>query len=96
MAASSTTWHDAPLSCSIWTIDLAHLLAHYGHRVAFTTTTIGINSDYANEGFYIEHMEEDQRRVQRLFADAPAAGAADLFCICKTPSRIQSSELSVD
>lgn len=59
---------------SIWTIDLAHLLARHGLPVSFTTVTIGINASYGNESFYMEHIEEDERRVGRLFSEAPQAG----------------------
>ena len=32
-----------------------------------TTITLGANPEYASEGFYKEHMEEDGSRVERLF-----------------------------
>lgn len=63
-----------PRPRSIWTIDLAHLLAHYGLPVCFTTITIGINDSYGNESFYMEHLAEDERRVRKLFLEAPEAG----------------------
>ena len=59
---------------SIWTVDLAHLLRHFGVDVLFLTITIGANPDFAHESFYMENMEEDGRRVDRLFRDASKAG----------------------
>eukprot|EP00775_Hariotina_reticulata_P009729 gene9729-biopygen11636 len=59
---------------SVWTVDLAHLLAHFGATVTFCTITLGINGDFANETFYMEHLEDDQHRVQQLFAQAPQLG----------------------
>jgi hypothetical protein len=59
---------------SVWTVDLAHLLARFGAAVTFCTITIGINGDYANEWFYMEHLEDDEQRVQRLFSQAGQLG----------------------
>eukprot|EP00197_Chlamydomonas_leiostraca_P005328 CAMPEP_0202860038 /NCGR_PEP_ID=MMETSP1391-20130828/1915_1 /ASSEMBLY_ACC=CAM_ASM_000867 /TAXON_ID=1034604 /ORGANISM="Chlamydomonas leiostraca, Strain SAG 11-49" /LENGTH=238 /DNA_ID=CAMNT_0049539165 /DNA_START=260 /DNA_END=972 /DNA_ORIENTATION=- len=59
---------------SIWTIDLAHLLRRFGLGVAFTTITLGPNPAYANESFYSASLQEDERRVSRLFRDAHGAG----------------------
>eukprot|EP00878_Enallax_costatus_P008667 GHUV01009061.1.p1 GENE.GHUV01009061.1~~GHUV01009061.1.p1 ORF type:complete len:460 (+),score=166.15 GHUV01009061.1:529-1908(+) len=59
---------------SVWTVDLAHLLAHFGASVTFTTITVGINNDYANEWFYMEHLEHDELRVQQLFQQAEQLG----------------------
>jgi len=55
------------LSCSIWTIDLAHLLRRFGMSVVFTTITVGTNPEYADELFYAENMHADEHRVQQLF-----------------------------
>jgi len=55
------------LHCSIWTVDLAYLLRRSGLSVELTTITLGANPEYASEGFYKEHMEEDGSRVERLF-----------------------------
>ena len=52
---------------SIWTVDLAHLLAAFRVPVAFTTRTLGPNPAYAAQPFYIEHMKHDQERVRSLF-----------------------------
>ena len=48
-------------------MDLAYLLRRSGLSVELTTITLGANPEYASEGFYKEHMEEDGSRVERLF-----------------------------
>ena len=55
------------LCYSIWTVDLAHLLRRSGLSVELMTITLGANPDYASEGFYKEHIQEDGSRVERLF-----------------------------
>ncbi|GLC36565.1 hypothetical protein PLESTM_000460800 [Pleodorina starrii] len=59
---------------SIWTVDLAHLLRRFGLAVSFFTVTLGPNPAYANESFYMENMEDDERRVSQLFVDAARVG----------------------
>lgn len=59
---------------SVWTVDLAHLLARFGAVITFTTITVGINSDYAEEWFYMEHLEHDKKRVRQLFQQAEHLG----------------------
>ncbi|KAG2449447.1 hypothetical protein HYH02_005594 [Chlamydomonas schloesseri] len=61
---------------SIWTVDLAHLLRRFGMRVSFYTVTLGPNPAYANESFYMENMEDDERRVSQLFVEAAHVGIA--------------------
>jgi hypothetical protein len=61
---------------SIWTVDLAHLLRRLGLDVCFLTTTLGPNPAYAEEGFYMEHLQEDELRVSQLFSEANTAGIA--------------------
>jgi len=61
---------------SIWTVDLAHLMRRFGLEVLFFTITLGPNPAYVNESFYMEHMQEDERRVSHLFMTASAAGIA--------------------
>ncbi|GIL62564.1 hypothetical protein Vafri_16759, partial [Volvox africanus] len=61
---------------SIWTVDLAHLLRRFGLEVSFFTVTLGPNPAYANESFYMENMEDDERRVSQLFVDAAHVGIA--------------------
>ena len=55
------------LCYSIWTVDLAYLLRRSGLSVELMTITLGANPDYASEGFYKEHIQEDGSRVERLF-----------------------------
>ena len=54
-------------NCSVWTVDLAHLMRHFGLDVTLATTMVGANPGYFHEGFYMENMEEDQCRVTQLF-----------------------------
>ena len=61
---------------SIWTIDLAHLLRRFGLSVSLYTITLGPNPAYANESFYMENMEDDERRVSKLFVEAAHVGLA--------------------
>ena len=42
--------------------------------VHFLTITLGANPDFAQETFYMEHMDEDGRRVEQLFQSAPSLG----------------------
>lgn len=53
--------------CSVWTIDLAHLLRKFCLDVTFTTLTLGANPQYSTESFYMEHLQEDAERVNQLF-----------------------------
>lgn len=73
-ACDYQTLRDMCPTTSIWTVDLAHLLRRFGLEVCFFTITLGPNPAYANEGFYMENMQEDERRVSQLFLEAPAAG----------------------
>lgn len=57
---------------SIWTIDLAHLLAKTlpgcaGARLTFLTTLLGANPSFASQHYYAEHLTEDAARVAQLF-----------------------------
>lgn len=54
-------------ACSVWTVDLAHLLRHFGLDVTLATIMVGANPSYYHEDFYMEHMAEDQFRVTQLF-----------------------------
>ena len=73
---------------SIWTIDLAHLLAGFGAEVHFSTVTLGANPGFAGESFYAGSMAEDGRRVERLFREAGAAG------VCVQRRSIPAAELA--
>ena len=55
------------LCYSIWTVDLAYLLRRSALSVELMTITLGANPNYASEGFYKEHIQEDGSRVERLF-----------------------------
>lgn len=59
---------------SVWTVDLAHLLRHFGLDVTLATIMVGANPSYYHEDFYMEHMAEDQFRVTQLFKEAEQAG----------------------
>ncbi|KAL0018589.1 hypothetical protein WJX77_002963 [Trebouxia sp. C0004] len=59
---------------SVWTVDLAHLMRHFGLDVTLATIMVGANPGYFREGFYMENMEEDQCRVTQLFKEAERAG----------------------
>jgi hypothetical protein len=63
-----------PTHLSIWTIDLAHLLARAGARPALATLTAGVEPGYAGVGFYAPHFDADAARVARLFEGAADAG----------------------
>lgn len=66
--------------CSIWTVDLAHLLASYGCNVSFFTVTVGANPEFAAERFYARNMAADTGRVDRLFNAAASAGISIRQC----------------
>lgn len=61
---------------SVWTIDVAHVLAAAGVPVTLTTTMPGANPAYEGEAFYSPTLADDAARVSALFAAAPAAGVA--------------------
>jgi hypothetical protein len=61
---------------SVWTIDLATLLARFGVAFSFCTVLAGVNPAYRSFGFYRRSFSEDERRVQRLFAEAKGRGLA--------------------
>ena len=60
--------------CSVWTVDLAHLLSNHGCLVIFLTITVGTNPEYASERFYARNIHSDKFRVERLFQQAQQAG----------------------
>jgi Guanylylate cyclase len=59
---------------SVWTVDLAHLLARHGCSVLFYTLTVGANPAFASEGFYKGQLAHDRARVECLFAHAADVG----------------------
>ncbi|KAK7499110.1 hypothetical protein BaRGS_00009657, partial [Batillaria attramentaria] len=60
---------------SVWTIDLAYMLAHYGIPHHLCTITLGANADHAKKAFYTS-FNKDEERVNNLFADAAANGVS--------------------
>nr|XP_031298205.1 protein GUCD1 isoform X10 [Camelus dromedarius] len=60
------------LTKSIWTIDLAYLMRHFGVRHRFCTQTLGVDKGYKNQSFYRKHFDTEETRVNQLFAQAKA------------------------
>ena len=80
-----------PCACSTWTVDLAHLMRHFGLEVTLATTMIGANPGYFHEGFYMEKMAEDQCRVTQLFKVSTLfmllqSGTCDMHVSRQSPS----------
>lgn len=73
-------YNSVTVTCSIWTIDLAHLLAKRGCNVSFFTVTVGANPEFASERFYARNMAVDRARVDRLFSSAATAGISINQC----------------
>uniref|UniRef100_A0A671F9M4 Guanylyl cyclase domain containing 1 n=1 Tax=Rhinolophus ferrumequinum TaxID=59479 RepID=A0A671F9M4_RHIFE len=61
------------LTRSIWTIDLAYLMRHFGVRHRFCTQTLGVDKGYKNQSFYRKHFDTEETRVNQLFAQAKAS-----------------------
>ena len=55
---------------SVWTVDLAYVLHHFGVRFRFLTTTVGVDPAYQAEPFYKPTLDADSLRVNDLFAKA--------------------------
>ncbi|XP_038197596.1 protein GUCD1 isoform X1 [Arvicola amphibius] len=64
--------HELQLTRSIWTIDLAYLMRHFGVRHRFCTQTLGVDKGYKNQSFYRKHFDTEETRVNQLFAQAKA------------------------
>ncbi|XP_029442454.1 protein GUCD1-like [Rhinatrema bivittatum] len=62
------------LSKSIWTIDLAYLMWHFGVKHRLCTRTLGVDKGYKNQSFYRKHFDTEENRVNQLFAQAKASG----------------------
>uniref|UniRef100_A0A8C3KI07 Guanylyl cyclase domain containing 1 n=1 Tax=Calidris pygmaea TaxID=425635 RepID=A0A8C3KI07_9CHAR len=60
------------LTKSIWTIDLAYLMRHFGVKHKFCTQTLGVDKGYKNQSFYRKHFDTEENRVNQLFAQAKA------------------------
>ncbi|KAG0473341.1 hypothetical protein HPP92_015198 [Vanilla planifolia] len=66
------------LSCStsVWTVDLAYLLKRFSVSFRFFTIMMGANPNFSSEIFYMEQLQNDQWRVNRLFEKALEAGVS--------------------
>ena len=56
---------------SVWTVDLAYILARCGLDFVFHTISTGVRPEYGAEAFYKDDLDEDMVRVNRLFQAAP-------------------------
>ncbi|KAI8853910.1 Guanylyl cyclase [Chytridium lagenaria] len=60
---------------SVWTIDLAYIMRHFGiDDFTFYTSYIGVNLQYTGKHFYRESISNDRRRIHSLFAEAQDFG----------------------
>ncbi|KAI8898762.1 Guanylylate cyclase-domain-containing protein [Globomyces pollinis-pini] len=56
---------------SLWTIDLAYLLRHYGvNDFTMYTSHIGVNWKHKHGTFYKDSIQNDLKRIHSLFANA--------------------------
>ena len=55
---------------SIWTIDLAFLLRKYEPDFTFYTSVFGTREEYKGVKFYEATFDQDEKRVNKLFASA--------------------------
>lgn len=56
---------------SVWTVDLARLLAQHGAPVTLCTTSPGVRNDYAAVPFYRDQLANDRTRVEAAFRGLP-------------------------
>ncbi|XP_044631314.1 protein GUCD1 isoform X14 [Equus asinus] len=73
------------LTRSIWTIDLAYLMRHFGVRHRFCTQTLGVDKGYKNQSFYRKHFDTEETRVNQLFAQAKACKVLVEKCTGRKP-----------
>lgn len=59
---------------SVWTIDLAYLLWHFGLSISFSTLTKGVRVEYGEQPFYRKQFPEDTKRVTELFRQSAKLG----------------------
>ncbi|XP_043851373.1 protein GUCD1 isoform X2 [Dromiciops gliroides] len=71
-AAFEQALQELQLTRSIWTIDLAYLMRHFGARHRFCTRTLGVDKGYRNQSFYRRHFDAEESRVNQLFERASA------------------------
>ncbi|KAG1150746.1 hypothetical protein G6F37_001274 [Rhizopus arrhizus] len=55
---------------SVWTIDLAFILKNYVHDFTYYTSYLGSRKEYQEQKFYQQDFDEDEKRINRLFAIA--------------------------
>lgn len=55
---------------SVWTIDLAFLLRNYAPDFTFYTSYFGSKKDYQHVSFYKADFDQDEQRINKLFAAA--------------------------
>lgn len=65
-------------SDSVWTIDLAYILRHFGVDSSFSTLTLGARAEYGEQPFYRQHFPEDAKRVTDLFRRSAERGVTVL------------------
>jgi hypothetical protein len=59
---------------SVWTIDLAYLLAKYGVKHQFCTETLGVDPTYADQPYYESGFDSESCRINSLFGRAEESG----------------------
>lgn len=76
----------------IRTIDLAYLLAHFGIKFRFLTTTKGVDPTFESEPFYRPTIDADRLRVNKLF-DAAASNKMTIEQRSIAPDALQVHSL---
>jgi len=61
-------------SKSVWSIDLAYILAEYKVNMTFLTLTTGVHPGHSDCDFYKADLEKDRVRVEQLFTNAKVRG----------------------
>ncbi|KAI8890477.1 hypothetical protein K501DRAFT_236806 [Backusella circina FSU 941] len=55
---------------SVWTIDLAFVLRNYVQDFTYYTSYLGSRKEHQDQKFYQDNYDEDEKRVNKLFAIA--------------------------
>jgi hypothetical protein len=55
---------------SVWTIDLAFVLRNYVQDFTYYTSYLGSRKEHQDQKFYQDNFDEDEKRVNKLFAIA--------------------------
>lgn len=71
--------NDLDIFESTWTIDLVHVLHHFGIDCAYYTVTCGVDPKYKNATYYKCNFSKDETRVNKLFDKASDMG----WCVIK-------------